>query len=401
MIHLVTTTVLLLGSLLTLTEGVCKTDALTAEEKAVLDAHNKVRALHVGTEPLCYGVTGDDITFTAQSWTDTIAGDKAMKHSSGGSYGENLATAGTTGTVLEKSPAYEQSTDMWYEEIQYWDYTTNAKKVSAPDNKATGHFTAVVWKNTKQVNCGYATYTNEYNNYMVTCQYYPPGNYNSDYANQVAPLKSSEKTTCNKPTVANGAVSPDTATVEEGQKYTVTCSGGSILEGNVNTFTCGADGNVTPASITCKAAEQPSCNKPTVANAVLSPATATVLEGAKYTVTCSEGHILEGNVNTFTCGADGNVTPASLTCKAADKNTCNKPTVENGVLTPDTATVAVEGSYTVKCSDGYKLKGDVDTLKCGGDGGFTPTSLTCDKESGAGRVALSALLVAAVAVLLQ
>jgi len=328
---------LLLCTVLQIAEGVCKTSGLTAEEQAVLDAHNAQRAKHADTDPLCYGVTGEDITFTSQAWSDTQAGKKGIEHSTGGKYGENLAMAGRApAAALAKSPAYVASVDAWYKEIDYWDYATNAKKADA-SGKMTGHFTQVVWKGSKQVNCGYATYVDSMNYYVVTCQYFPPGNYQGQYAANVAPLKSTKKT-CNKPTVANAALKPNTATVQEGEKYTVTCSDGHILEGVVNFFTCGSDGNLTPASITCKAVETVACKKPAVENAALAPTTATVKAGEKYTVTCNEGYKLKGDVNTFTCGSDGKVTPASI---------------------------------------------------------------TCDKESSAGRIALSALLMAAVAALLH
>ena len=305
---------LLLCTLVASVRGVCKTGALTEQEQAVLDQHNKHRAKHVDTDPLCYGVSGNDVTFTSQTWTETIAGQGTMKHSTG-SYGENLATAGRTpAEALTQTPAYIQSTDMWYEEIQYWDYATNAKSTTAPSNEPTGHFTQVVWRASKQVNCGYATYKNAYNNYMVTCQYFPPGNYNNQYAANVGPLKSTDKKTCNKPNVANAALNPNTATIEEGQKYTVTCADNYILDGSVNAFICGSDGNLTPASISCKEVQKKTCNKPNVENATLNPNTATVKEGEKYTVTCAAGHKLQGKENTFTCGTDGSLTPASITC---------------------------------------------------------------------------------------
>ena len=383
---------LLLLSILYTTESVCKTGALTAEEQAVLDAHNTYRAKHEGTDPLCYGVSGSDVTFTAQAWTEQIAGEKAMKHSTG-TYGENLATAGTTGTVMAKSPAYEKSTQMWYDEIKDWNFGT-----SSSTGGVTGHFTQVVWKNSKQLNCGYATYVSGiFNNYMVTCQYYPPGNFNNAYAANVAPLKSTTTPTCSKPTVANAVLSPTTATVNEGEKYTVTCNSGFKLTGGVNTFTCGSDGNLTPTSITCTAETTTitTCNKPTVANAALTPDTATIKEGEKYTVTCTGGTILDGSENTFSCGSDGKLSPTSITCKSdgsEEGKTCSKPTVANAALTPDTATVKEGEKFSVKCNSGYKLKGEVSEFTCGSDGKTSPESITCDKDSGAVNAVISTVL---------
>jgi len=171
-------------------EAACKS-SLTAFEQAALDAHNTVRRLHEDTRDLCYGETGSDISFFAQAWAEEIASDKQMSHStssqyydSSNPYGENLAYAGTTGTVRAEVAAYEYSTQAWYDEISDWSFSSNSGT-----GGVTGHFTQVIWKNTEQVNCGYATYYDSpYNSYMVVCQYYPAGNYGGQYDTNVLPL---------------------------------------------------------------------------------------------------------------------------------------------------------------------------------------------------------------------
>ncbi|KAL5272140.1 hypothetical protein ACHWQZ_G000380 [Mnemiopsis leidyi] len=175
---------LLLPLLLPGSEAACKTSALSEFELAVLDKHNELRALHKETPDLCYGESSSDVTFTSQSWAEAMANVKTMKHSTG-SYGENLAYAGTTGTVPGEKAAYITSTQLWYDEIKDWDFSKSASK-----GGVTGHFTQVVWAASKQVNCGYATFKdNSFNSYYVVCQYYPPGNYNNQYATQVFELK--------------------------------------------------------------------------------------------------------------------------------------------------------------------------------------------------------------------
>ena len=161
----------------------CKSGALSQFELAILDKHNQLRALHKDTPDLCYGESGDDITFTAESWAQAMANAKTMQHSDG-KYGENLAYAGTTGTVPGRQEAYLTSTQAWYDEIKDWDFGSSKSK-----GGVTGHFTQVVWKGSKQLNCGYATFKNQYNSYYVVCQYYPPGNYAGQYATQVTELK--------------------------------------------------------------------------------------------------------------------------------------------------------------------------------------------------------------------
>lgn len=180
------TTLTCLLALLSPAAGKCKSGALTQFELAVLDKHNALRALHKDTPDLCYGESGQDVTFKAQSWAQAMANVKKMEHSSG-KYGENLAYAGTTGTVPGQKEAYTASTQAWYDEIKDWDFEKSAKKGSG----VTGHFTQVVWKGSQQLNCGYATFKNDYNSYYVVCQYYPAGNYVGQYAAQVAELKKS------------------------------------------------------------------------------------------------------------------------------------------------------------------------------------------------------------------
>ena len=264
----------MLWTLLNLAEGICKKEPLTLEEQAVLDRHNELRAKHQNTDPLCYGVSGSEVTYTSQTWTETIAGLKGMKHSTG-SYGENIATGGSTVKYTEQLPAYKQSANMWYNEIKDWNF-----EKSGPTNSSvvTGHFTQVVWRGSKEVNCGYATYDKEwgsrtYKMFMVTCQYFPAGNYNNAYAENVGPLKSDDpkdpedpvdpkdpedpeepkKKSCDKPWVPNSEVTPDVESVKEGQKYYVKCKNFvGEKSGEEHVMVCGAEGNLKPESITCE-----------------------------------------------------------------------------------------------------------------------------------------------------
>ena len=102
-----------------------------------------------------------------------------------------MAYAGTTGTVAAQDAAYTASTTAWYAEISDWDFSA-----SESTGGTTGHFTQVVWNSSVQVNCGYATFTDDYNSYYVVCQYYPAGNYQGQYAANVAPLEGDESAAC-------------------------------------------------------------------------------------------------------------------------------------------------------------------------------------------------------------
>ena len=178
---------LFLSALVYAAESACKEGELTELEQAVLDAHNELRKNHEGTEPLCYAESGDDVTFISQQWADSMAetakGYMDMHHSTG-EYGENLAYAGSSGDRPGQKESYIRASKSWYSEIEDWNFKTHQS-----NGGVTGHFTQLVWKESKQLNCGYAEFITDksYNAYFVVCQYFPRGNFGGtdDFALQV------------------------------------------------------------------------------------------------------------------------------------------------------------------------------------------------------------------------
>ena len=51
--------------------------------------------------------------------------------------------------------------------------------------------------------------------------------------------------------------------------------------------------------------------------------------------------------------------------------TCDKPTVENGAVSPTDATVNYNTAYTVTCSAGYEITNGSAEMMCGADGALT------------------------------
>jgi hypothetical protein len=69
------------------------------------------------------------------------------------------------------------SVDLWYSEINSYDF-------DAPSwNGGVGHFTQVVWRNSKQVGCAVASCSGQD---LWVCQYSPPGNWNVDQPGELA-----------------------------------------------------------------------------------------------------------------------------------------------------------------------------------------------------------------------
>ncbi|XP_077159843.1 Golgi-associated plant pathogenesis-related protein 1 isoform X3 [Paroedura picta] len=129
-----------------------------AEE--VLKVHNDYRRKH-GIPPLklCKKLNRE-----AQQYSEALASTRILKHSSessNGKYGENLAWA-----------SYDQSgkevADRWYSEIKNYNFQNPGFSSN------TGHFTAMVWKNTKKMGVGKATASD--GSTFVVARYEPAGN---------------------------------------------------------------------------------------------------------------------------------------------------------------------------------------------------------------------------------
>ncbi|XP_074753892.1 Golgi-associated plant pathogenesis-related protein 1 [Athene noctua] len=129
-----------------------------AEE--VLKAHNDYRKKH-GVPPLklC-----KKLNRGAQQYAEELATTRVLKHSSesaNGRYGENLAWA-----------SYDQPgkdvADRWYSEIKNYSFQNPGF------SSGTGHFTAMVWKNTKKMGVGKASASD--GSTFVVARYDPAGN---------------------------------------------------------------------------------------------------------------------------------------------------------------------------------------------------------------------------------
>ena len=123
----------------------------------------------------------------AQAYSEKLVTLGYLVHSSNtlnGNYiGENLYFGYNAGYLGTKP------VDAWYDEIKDYDFA------KSEFTSGTGHFTQVVWKNSKQVGCGVACGSNDY--CYVTCNYYPGGNYLGQFRANVLPLSdtTSEDTT--------------------------------------------------------------------------------------------------------------------------------------------------------------------------------------------------------------
>ncbi|KAG0280831.1 hypothetical protein BGZ95_008503 [Linnemannia exigua] len=135
-----------------------------AEQKIILDTHNKHRARH-GAAPLTWNAQAAQF---GNNWIQQCQ----FKHS-GGKYGENLAAG---------YKDFKTGIDAWYNEVSKYNYNNPGFSM------ATGHFTQVVWKATKSVGCA-KKFCPGSNWTIYICNYDPPGNYQGRFPQNVSPAK--------------------------------------------------------------------------------------------------------------------------------------------------------------------------------------------------------------------
>jgi len=139
-------------------------DVSSTDINDYLSDHNTLRAAH-GAAPLTWNNT---LSAYAQNWANGCQ----FVHSHG-PYGENLA-AGTGDYSIASA------TGDWASEASQYN----------PANPVFSHFTQMVWKATTQVGCAVQScggiFPSSYGNaqYYV-CEYYPPGNVEGEFAQNV------------------------------------------------------------------------------------------------------------------------------------------------------------------------------------------------------------------------
>ncbi|MCW5212657.1 hypothetical protein VU04_07075 [Desulfobulbus sp. TB] len=141
----------------------------SVDPAAITAAHNKWRS-QVGAPGLTWS---EDLTNVAQDWANTLKRNGCgFYHSMKKGYGENLFMASplmwSDGRRELQKISPEQVTDSWGNEVKDYNYA---------DNSCTGvcgHYTQVVWKETKEVGCAKAVCGDK--SQIWVCSYSPAGN---------------------------------------------------------------------------------------------------------------------------------------------------------------------------------------------------------------------------------
>ncbi|XP_029109052.1 GLI pathogenesis-related 2 isoform X2 [Scleropages formosus] len=136
-----------------------QSSASSSFEKEFLESHNSYRQKH-GAPPL---KMSRDLCSSAQAWADRLLSMRTLQHSNTEN-GENLFY---TQSSVPKKVTGKEAVDNWYSEIKKYNFSRPGFV------SGTGHFTQVVWKDSKEVGVGLAT---DGNTTVVVGQYHPAGN---------------------------------------------------------------------------------------------------------------------------------------------------------------------------------------------------------------------------------
>ncbi|XP_050717016.1 uncharacterized protein LOC126998870 isoform X3 [Eriocheir sinensis] len=140
-----------------------------------LKAHNTFRAKH-GVQPL---KMSKKLNKVAEEWAKNLAKRDMMQHRQNNEYGENLYCA------YSSDPKFKVKGDVavksWYEEMK--DFTFGKE----PSDLRAGHFTQVVWADTKEMGVAYSKAKS--GKIYVVANYSPAGNFVGSFAKKVPRAK--------------------------------------------------------------------------------------------------------------------------------------------------------------------------------------------------------------------
>merc|ERR1712083_965452 len=108
-------------------------------EEEALNKHNEYRRTH-GCQPL---KLDQKLCSYAQEWANKLARENRFEHRSNSSYGENLYC--TWSSNPKSGCSGDKAVESWYDEIKDHQFGKE------PNSMGTGHFTQVVWKNSKNL----------------------------------------------------------------------------------------------------------------------------------------------------------------------------------------------------------------------------------------------------------
>jgi hypothetical protein len=144
-----------------------ETPEAAAFERAMLDAHNDARG-QVGVAPLAWNA---QLAEEAGQWARHLAREGRMMHAGAQNRdgaGENL-WMGSSGHYHPR-----EMVGLFVEERHHYRHGAFPEVSATGDWRDVGHYTQVVWRDTREIGCAVARGQRE--DFLV-CRYWPAGNY--------------------------------------------------------------------------------------------------------------------------------------------------------------------------------------------------------------------------------
>ncbi|XP_050517539.1 uncharacterized protein LOC126892114 isoform X2 [Diabrotica virgifera virgifera] len=142
-------------------------------QQECLQAHNEYRHKH-GVPPL---KLNKEMCRVSQDWANNLIKKSVLKHSNSRDYGENLFC------IQSSNPNFtidgKKAVENWYEEIKCHTFGVE------PSSLASGHFTQVVWKESRELGVAFAKSGGKI---VVVANYAPAGNVIGHFAENVPPV---------------------------------------------------------------------------------------------------------------------------------------------------------------------------------------------------------------------
>ncbi|XP_056639135.1 venom allergen 5.02-like [Diorhabda sublineata] len=115
-----------------------------------------------------------ELEHVAQCWANacTFAHDHCRRIKNYKYVGQNVAILYTTASSVDVKAVIAGMVKDWYDEVAYF----NPAGVNYFAPSSAGHYTQMVWANTKEIGCGMTYYRKGWNHYLLVCNYGPGGN---------------------------------------------------------------------------------------------------------------------------------------------------------------------------------------------------------------------------------
>lgn len=145
-------------------------------ELECLRAHNEYRAKH-GVPPL---KLSKKLCRHAEEWAKILASRGILTHRNNSTYGENIFCSWSSKSNNSSITSGREPVDNWYAEM------TEHIFHKEPTTLKTGHFTQVVWRESRELGVGMTR--NRAGEVFIVANYDPPGNFIGSFEKNVLPI---------------------------------------------------------------------------------------------------------------------------------------------------------------------------------------------------------------------